>query len=208
MPILVPDTSAPFETAAGSSRQRNSKEALELLFQLHYTGLCRYSLRYVKQGELAEEIVQDTFVAFWEKNIRLQDPSAAKAYLYTAVKNRSINYLKSAHARQHFQGEVPLQGQPATDTTQEQLDFQELSLLVEAGIENLPARCRTIFEMSRLGGFSYQEIATELALSHKTVENQMGIALRKLKEHLRQYWDLIPLLFITLSAYEWNLFHI
>lgn len=207
MPILAPDTST-IKTAAGSSRQRGSKEALELLFKLHYTGLCRYCLRYVKQGELAEEIVQDTFVAFWEKDIDLPGPSAAKAYLYTAVRNRSINYLKSAHARQQFQGDDPLLGQLATDTTQEQLDFQELSVLVEAGIEKLPERCRTIFEMSRLGGFSYQEIAAELALSPKTVENQMGIALRKLKEYLSQYWDLIPLLFITLRAYEWTLFHL
>lgn len=210
MALVEPGTSAAYETAAGTGRKSStsSTQELEALFQLHYTALCRYSLRYVKQPELAEEIVQDVFVSFWEKSSPLLDPAASKAYLYTAVRNRSLNYLNSQHARQQFRNEEVILGQMLTDNTREQLAFEELSILVEAGIKLLPPQCRTIFEMSRLGGFSYLEIAKELQLSPKTVENQMGHALRKLKEHLRNHWDLLQLLFITLSVQEWILFHI
>ncbi len=209
MAIVETSSHAAKEATAGNSKNSHSSPGkLEALFRFHYTDLCRYCLRFVKQHELAEEIVQDVFVAFWEKSPELKDPSSSRAYLYTAVRNRSLNYLKSQHARQQFESNETIQWQLATDNTREQLAFEELSLLLDAGIDKLPPQCRTIFEMSRLGGFSYLEIATALALSPKTVENQMGIALRKLKDHLHNYWGLLQLLFITLSAQAWTLFHL
>lgn len=192
----------------GESSYSSPTQKLEALFRLHYTGLCRFSLSFVKQPEQAEEIVQDTFVAFWEKSTTQMAPAAAKAYLYTTVRNRSLNYLNSQHARQQFQREESVEGRKFSNTTGEQLDFDELSRLVETAMSRLPPQCRTIFEMSRLGGLSYQEIAEALSLSPKTVENQLGIALRKMKEYLCHYWDLLQVLFITLSAQEWILFHI
>lgn len=177
----------------------DNPQAFEQLFKEHYQNLCRYSLRFVKQEEVAEELVQDVFIKLWKKERQLEVHSSMKAYLYTAVRNSSMNYLNSQHARQRFEEHDLAHHQLQTNSTQESMDYQELSLLVLEAVESLPDQCRTIFELSRSGGFSHDEIARELKISSKTVENQIGIALKKLKKHLNRYWDLFLVAFILLN---------
>lgn len=184
---------------AGKPVAPDNPLAFEKIFKEYYQDLCRYSLRFVKQEEVAEELVQDVFIKLWRKEQQLEIYSSLKAYLYTAVRNSSMNYLKSQFARQRFEEHSPAHHQLQTNSTQESMDYQELSLLVSEAVEGLPEQCRTIFEMSRSGGFSYTEIARELKISPKTVENQIGIALKKLKIHLHKYWDLFLLALILLN---------
>lgn len=177
----------------------DSPQAFEKLFKEHYQELCRYCLKFVKQGEVAEEIVQDVFVKLWQMEQRPKVHTSVKSYLFTSVKNSSLNYLKSQYARQKFEDHRTTQHTVKTDSTQEAMDFEELSKLVAEAVEKLPQQCRTVFEMSRSGGFTYQEISQELSISPKTVENQMGIALKKLKEHLRTYWEILFILLVMLT---------
>lgn len=187
---------------SGEAFAFSNPKALERLFKQHYTELCNYSFRYVKQAEIAEEIVQDLFVHLWQKEVPLSVHSSVKAYLFTSVRNRSVNYLKSQFARQKFESDGNHQAGMLTDNTRETLEYEELWKLVQEAIAKLPPQCRIIFEMSRFGGFSYQEIADELQLSPKTIENQMGIGLKKLKEYLRSSWDLLLVLLAIISQNE------
>lgn len=173
--------------------------AFEQLFKQYYQELCRYCVRYVKQETVAEEIVQDVFVKLWQMQKRTEVKTSLRAYLYTAVKNTALNYLKSQFARQQFEDQDQDHLRLTTDNTREALDFEELSKLVTEAVESLPPQCRTIFELSRSGGYTYHEISQKLDISPKTVENQMGIALKKLKEFLRVYWDLLVIVFVILS---------
>lgn len=178
----------------------STPQAFEKLFKKYYEGLCQYCLQYVKQEEIAEEIVQDMFVKLWQLKNQLNVHTSLKAYLYTSVKNGALNYLKSQYARQQFEGHKTQQFELLIDsTTQESLDYEDLTKLVSEAVERLPQQCRTIFEMSRSGGYTYKEISEKLNIAPKTVENQMGIGLKKLKEYLRTYWDLLVIMLVMLS---------
>lgn len=175
-------------------------EAYELLFHRFYVELCRFSLKYVHNEEVSEEVVQETFISLWEKRKTLNVHTSLKSYLYTAVKNNALNYLNSQFARQDFQRDFFENADLPVNTTQDALVFDELQVIVQKAITYLPEKCRIIYLMSRNTGMSYQEIANELGISIKTVEAQMGIALRKLREYLNVHWDVLSILILLNSG--------
>jgi len=166
-------------------RLRNKdKGAFEYVYREYFTVLVSYSFRFVEFREDAEEIVQDIFIKFWDKCQALEPGSSVKNYLFRAARNSCINHLKHEKVKDNYRNYVidflerssdPANDYPSTDKMQ----------LVRAEIENLPPRCREIFNMSRFDGLKYQEIADHLGLSVKTVEVQMGKALRVLREKLK-----------------------
>jgi RNA polymerase sigma-70 factor (ECF subfamily) len=174
-------------------------KAFKKLFYRYYADLCRYAFRFIHQKETAEEIVSGMFSRIWEKREDLIITTSPKAYLYTAVKNSSFNYLKSQYARHLLESEAGEKQLPVVNSPAEELTYQELQAVVRQGIESLPERCRIIYTLSRQSGFTYEEIAAELGISPKTVKAQMGIALHKLRLYLDQHWHkmlmmLLPML--------------
>lgn len=176
--------------------------AFEAIFWAYYKPLCRFALRYVPTGEIAEELVSDVLTRLWQDRHTLDVRFSLRAYLFAAVKNTCLNHLKSQFARHP----------PASDDSPEALaagahapaphaalEYAELERLIEAGIGQLPPACRTIFSLSRKAGLSYEEIAGSLGISKKTVKAQMGIALRKLRRHLHRHWDKLLLLLLPFS---------
>jgi RNA polymerase sigma-70 factor, ECF subfamily len=171
-------------------------KAFEILFHRYYEKLCRYSYTFINQREVAEEIVSGIFSHIWEKRRDLQITISPKAYLYTAVKNASFNYLKSQFARHPFQYEVNENQFPPVNTPAEEITYQELQTIIQQGIDTLPERCRIIFNLSRNAGLTYEEIAGELNISPKTVKAQMGIALHKLRLYVNRHWGKILVLLL------------
>jgi RNA polymerase sigma-70 factor (ECF subfamily) len=147
---------------------------------------------------VAEEIVHDVLLYIWEHRHQLTITTSLKSYLYAAVKNRALDYLKSQYARQVHESEVPEQIQAAA-YPDEELHLQELQTIIQQAIEQLPEKCRLIFRMSRNANLSYKEIAEQLDISPKTVEAQMGIALQRLRKYVEAHWELVwwlPLLYL------------
>ncbi len=178
---------------------QNDEGAYASLFQQFYVQLCRFSLKYVREETISEEIVQDVFVTLWEKRNDLVIHSSLKAYLFQSVKNSSLNYLNSSFAKLDFQRDYFDQKELPINDTQEALSYEELQQVVHQAIDHLPAKCRAIYSLSRNAGMSYKEIAEELGISIKTVENQMGIALKKLRIYLQQHWELLTFLLIVIN---------
>jgi RNA polymerase sigma-70 factor (ECF subfamily) len=145
---------------------------------------------------IAEELVSGIFINIWEKRNYLQINHSVKSYLYTSVKNTSLNYLKSQFASIKFESDAHLSIVKSPDKPTDQIDYLQLEEIVRKGTESLPPKCRIIFTLSRHAGMSYQEIADELGISKKTVKAQMGIALHKMREYIGKHWD--SLLFILL----------
>ncbi len=167
-----------------SIRQGDLK-AYERFFKGHYADIVRFTNRFVRSQQIAEEIAQEVFMYIWEKRETIEIQSSLRSYLYSAAKNRSINYLKlelpKAQAQMDIsEHEVGFEA-PAKDEGQ----AKYVSQMVKQAVDALPKKCREIFILSRNAGLTYDEIAEELDLSKKTVENQMGIALKKLREALR-----------------------
>jgi len=178
--------------------QQGDKAALQELFVTYYPYVCNSMLRLVKDRTLVEDLAQEVFLRFWQKRDRITINSSLKAYLGRMAVNEALAHLRS---RKHFTDEVDEERQSlgADRSVEEEFLHGELADHIAAAIDRLPPKCRLVFTLSRYEAMSYKDIASHLGISIKTVENQMGKALRVLREDLRPYLGLFPVLLFFLS---------
>ena len=172
-----------------------TEAAFEEVFMEHYKGLYSYACIMLKNEADAEEITQNVFVKLWEKRSALVIETSLKAYLYRMVHNDCLNRLKHLSVVRTFQNEKMYSMKNESDNAEDKLAAEQLNDRLRNALRELPEQCRTIFQMSRFDELKYREIADKLGISVKTVENQMGKALRLLREKLVDFLILI-LLFI------------
>lgn len=184
-----PRTHMEFASIAAGDRN-----AFEALFRLHYGPLCAFAKQYVKDADKAEDLVQDLFFRLWMDRERTKVTSSLKAYLFQSVRNRCLNALKVQGRVRSINEEVD---GSADHEDRSEDEFTERTARVHAAIEGLPEERRKVFKLSRNEGLKYQEIADRLGISVKTVENQMGKALKTLREELA---DLMP---VTILGWLW-----
>jgi RNA polymerase sigma-70 factor (ECF subfamily) len=170
--------------------QTDDRSALRAIFDAQYENVCRVIFRFVHDPGLSEDLAQEVFVRLWEKRHQIHIDSNLPAYLRRMAANEALAYLrkKTRFLADELPAQLPGQTTPAADT---QYEATELSQLITATINGLPPRCRTIFQLSRFEELTYQEIADRLDISIKTVENQMGKALKILREKLGGYINLL-----------------
>ena len=168
------------------------RAAFEALFRLHYRPLCAFAMGYVKDADQAEDLVQDLFFRLWLNREKVSVTTSIKAYLYASVRNRCLNAVKSGSRMQVLGDDAGEQAQEDAITEDE---HSERIARVQAAIEALPEERRRVFKLSRYEGLKYHEIADRLGISVKTVENQMGSALKTLRIELKDLMPLLPWLF-------------
>lgn len=160
----------------------------ESLFKAQYKGLHAYACTMVQDEDVAEDIVQQTFFKLWERRDTIGEIGSLPAYLYRSVYNSSLNQLKHNKVKNAYQQyavqQMNKQEQQAGSTGQ---GLRELEHRLDTALKELPEQCRTIFQMSRFEELKYREIADRLGLSVKTIEAQMGKALRILRMKLVDY---------------------
>ena len=157
--------------------------AFELLFKKMYNPLCQFCIKFVKSPEVAEELVSDVFYSIWKNRNRLLI-SSPKAYLFTSVRNKAFDHLRKVKKQIHCDIENATNLPADTANSQEILVLRELTASMENSVARLPKQCRLIYELSRDQGLKYKEIATILQVSVKTVETQMGRALKHLRNSM------------------------
>lgn len=160
------------------------KSAFSLVFNEHFVSLVNYAMRFLDEREDAEETVQDVFVKFWDKCGDLDPESSIKSYLYRSVHNTCLNQIKHEKVKDAYKQHVLHHMERTSELILEKRDPEVVRTQILVEIENLPPRCSEIFKLSRLEGLKYQEIADHLEISVKTVEVQMGKALKVLREKL------------------------
>ena len=171
----------------------NTEITFERAFKEHFKALHAYAFTIIRDGDNAEEIVQNVFFKLWEKKEQIDQIDSIKAYLYRATYNESLNFLKHTRVRAAYETIVKTTTSEGSAT--DILSVKELQAKIDTALNDLPEQCRTIFQLSRFEELKYREIADQLNLSIKTVENQMGKALRVLREKLA---DHLPLLFVII----------
>ena len=161
--------------------------ALKILFKKYYERLCHFADTIINDNVLSEEIVSDIFVNIWEKREQININYKVKSYLFTAVKNQSINYLKKRklHTVSLYSAVQEKTGDSANP--EEKLLYDELKEKVDNIIDKLPEKRKLIFQMNRFDGFTFQEIADILSLSVFTVRNQMVKAIKFLAKQYQQF---------------------
>lgn len=165
---------------------RGDRDAFEGLFREHYAALVGFAEGIVRSREVAEDTVQDVLLNIWRQRETLRVDDSVRAYLFRAVRNRTLNHLRNERVRReavpHLESEMPYA--PSGDA---RLMEGELEHAVRDAVAALPPRCREVFELSREHGLRYSEIAATLGISVKTVETQMGRALRTLRQRLEGF---------------------
>ena len=172
-------------------------KAFEMFFRQHYNHLCNYANSFIKDRDEAEEIVQNAFSSLWEKRQSLNITSSVKSYMFSMVHNRCLNFIKHEKVKKKHASEMLNVMQEANEDSS--LQANELERRVFKALQTLPEKCRMVFKLSRFEELKYVEIAERMNISVKTVENQMGKALKLMREQLRDY---LPFILILLSG--WN----
>ena len=155
--------------------------AYEQLFRAFYPRLCGFAATLVTDREEAEEVVQTLFCRLWEQRDTLEVTTSVQAYLFRAVRNASLNHLKKVKIRDIYKAHNLVTMEQNHEFQPDHAVHSELRLALEKAIAGLPEQCRIIFKMSRFEELKYKEIADKLGISSKTVENQMGKALKVLR---------------------------
>ena len=163
-----------------------NERAFDELVLTQYGRLCNFVYRYVQSRPVAEDIVQDVFVRILQRGTF--DYTDPLPYLYRAARNGAVSHLRKQHIRDRYERQA--RPHESKETADAEASYQELAEAVAAGVESLPPRARLIFTMSREQGLSYAEIARALGISIKTVENQMGRALKLLRQRLGPFLGL------------------
>ncbi len=167
--------------------RRGDEQAFEKTFRQYYPRLCNYAGSLLKDEEEAEEVVQTVFVNIWEKREDLEITLSLKSYLYRAVHNHCLNRFKHASVREVHREHTLYFSSESYESVTEVIHANELEERIEKAVSNLPEQCQKAFRMSRFEELKYQEIADQLGISIKTVENQIGKALKILRLELADY---------------------
>lgn len=188
------------ETEVNLINQINSgsEVAFERVFKQYFKSLQNYAFTMLKDVDLAEEMVQNVFLKIWDKRERLPADATVSSYLYKAVYHESLNWLRHEKVKMAHQNYTLYSMKNETENAAERIKIKQLEQHLQQALNELPQQCRTIFQMSRFEELRYREIATELGISIKTVENQMGKALRLLRLKLV---DFLPLMISFIQTF-------
>lgn len=158
----------------------------ESLFRSSYVSLVRYARTLIRDYDTAEEIVQDLFFIIWKDREKLQIESSLNGYLFRAVHNKCLHHIGHNRVVEKYVREMTVAEHENTETPAEIINYRELQSKIATILERLPEKCGRIFCMSRFEGLKYSEIAERLSVSVKTVEANMGRALKEFRKALAE----------------------
>jgi RNA polymerase sigma-70 factor (ECF subfamily) len=174
------------------------EQAFELLFRKFNVRLCAFANKFLNDPEEAQEIVQNMFVKIWEGRDEIDPENSLKSYVFKIVQNLSLNKLRRKKIESRYTEIYKLVYIEQQEiSAHESLLARELEEHITHSIGKLPSECRKVFELSRVEGLKYREIADTLNISVKTVEAQMSKALRSLRIELSDYLVLLLIALIS-----------
>lgn len=185
--IHTPKSVQPTEEDVLVAIRQGNERVFEGVFRQFYAPLCRYARQFLPDADDAEEEVQAMFLSFWEKRDGLLITISLKSYLFRAVHNRCLNRIKHFAIREEHRQHTLYTSETTTESPVQAILGDELAERLQRAIQKLPEQCRLVFTLSRFDELKYQEIADQLGISIKTVENQIGKALRMLRAELSDY---------------------
>ncbi|HLY68449.1 MAG TPA: RNA polymerase sigma-70 factor [Puia sp.] len=173
--------------------KQGNEQAFEKVFTAYYPALHAYAFTIVADMPVSDEMVQNVFLKLWAKRDKLEILTSLKAYLYKSIYNECMDYLKNREYKNRYKAHALHNNKNlvSAEDAGGRVAMNELEKKLQNALNDLPDECRTVFQLSRFEGLKYQEIATHLGLSVKTVEAQMGKALRRLRLSLAEFISIL-----------------
>lgn len=175
-------------------RDSDLKSNFDQIYVIYFSRMHRFAKEYVVFDEDAENIVQDVFLLLWEKKEVLDVKVSLAAYLFSLVKNKCIDHLRHSVVDEEYKKELKAKLYALEQLNYNASSEEDIEEVLNNALAKLPPRCKEIFIKSRIEGKKYQEIAIDLNISVNTVENQISIALKKLRAELKDYLPLLTFL--------------
>lgn len=186
---------AEIPTLSENRIQIKTRADFEVMFKTHYSALCSYAHGFLKDPDAAEEVVQEMMFRIWTGRESLVIETSLRSYLFRAVRNGCMNVLKHLNIREEYKSFRESEMGETQRSNEDEMIVSELEQKIREAIDHLPVERRKVFILSRYDGLTYGQIAEKLGLSVKTVENQMGKALKSLREELSDYLPWVALFF-------------
>jgi len=159
----------------------DDKQAFEILYTRYWAELYQTAFNVLKNRPQSMDVVQEIFIWIWEHRQTLLIKTSLKGYLHAAVKFKTANFIRNGKIRESFFRQIEAMHLAPERSAETDLEVKELENIIRQTIDSLPSKCKTIYQMSRNDNLSNKKIADELAISVKTVENQMTIALSRIR---------------------------
>lgn len=163
--------------------KKGDQNAFKIIFDTYYKRLYAFSLQYTEDTFAAEEIVEETLLKLWQKRHKLENIDNLKSYLYSMVRNASIDFLK----KEKKFVRLDTKKHDSMSLKEQFVIEEETHAILFQALETLPKKCRTVFELSCLNGAKYKDIAEDLQISINTVKSQRARAIELLKSYLKNY---------------------
>jgi RNA polymerase sigma-70 factor (ECF subfamily) len=175
--------------------KNGSGKAFDTIYQMYAKRLFAYCLQFTKTKEDAEEIVQDVFVQLWVKRESIRQTETLRSLLFIMSKNNLINAYRLRLNSPVYEDYVKYQEKVSVCDTSFRMEYEEFVKKLQKALKRLTVTQQKVIELSRLHGFSNQEIAIALSLSEQTVKNQLSIGLKALRQLLDEvfvtFWILM-----------------
>lgn len=168
----------------------NDHKAFEQFYFLLHLKLIKFCKLYVYKKEIAEEIVADVFVDFWNQRVKILEIENLETYIFISVKNRSLNYLRKNGVVNTVSFEDSHNELVEQSTPENEIEKKELFFKLDQAIDSLPQQCKIIFQLVKEDGMKYKEVSEILNISHKTVQTQVFRAMKKLSKEMSPYLSL------------------
>ena len=162
------------------------EQALKALYEEYYNYICSVVYKMTGDASLSEDIAQEVFVEVWRRRDTLDVNLSLRGYLRRVAVNKTLNHIRAQ--KMNFEEEDVVLSVPSNEnSSQKKLEAEDLQKVINDSIDSLPDKCRVIFGLSRFEELSYKEIADELGISIKTVENQISKALKLVRKAVMDY---------------------
>jgi RNA polymerase sigma-70 factor (ECF subfamily) len=173
--------------------------AFKVLYQKYAPKLFGFSRKYLNSDIESEEIVQEVFIRIWEKKENIDENQSFSSYVFQAAKHKIFNGFRKKVNEQAYLDFLILSDKSSSSFTEMEVEYREIKEKADQAIKAMPPKRQEIFRLSREQGLKNKEIAAKLQISIKTVENQMGQALKFLRDELSDY-QLLILAFLFLAS--------
>ena len=194
--VFISDTEALQRLAEGDM------VAYRYLFDEHFPDLCNFLLIYLHSKELSEEIALEIFTFVWEKRKTLQIKATFKSFLFASAKNKAISLYRKEQRKLFTSIDLGQSISQEDSSSPHSMENTELREIINTAIDKLPEKSKQIYQLAWEENLSHKEIAEQLGITPKTVENHVGIALRKLRESLNPYYQQIFMLCLVLCTID------